>query len=152
MYERRKPASEITPEYEDGGIFKNDLVQLRIELVPLTARNSRNDLIVKGFVDGNSAIDVVFPGRRTIQAKPIVALLQAKLTHARKTAERTGATLDVDKVRYPAMVEGAWRPRFKRDENGWETRQHQLFVARWILHDTNGKPITFGEMKVAPDA
>lgn len=150
MFERRKPLSEITPEYEDGGIFKNDLVQLKVELVPLTARNSRNDLIVKGFVDETSAIDVVFPGRRTIQAKPILALLQAKLTHSRKLADRANAALDVDKIRYPVMIEGAWRPRFKRDDNGWETRQHQLFVARWILQDSNGKAITFGEVKAIP--
>ena len=148
MLDRRKPASEITPAYEDGGIFKNELVQLMVELVPLTAKNSRNDLIVKGFVDGNSAIEVVFPGRRKVQAKPVVALLQAKLTHARKVAARTGARVDVDTLRYPARIEGSWRPRFKRDDNGWETRQFQLFAARWILKDLNGKAITFGEMKV----
>ncbi|WP_306121175.1 hypothetical protein [Roseovarius sp. MMSF_3359] len=148
MFERRKPASEITPAYEDRGIFKNDIVQLIVNLVPLTAKNSRNDLIVKGFIEGNSAIEVVFPGRRTIQAKPIVALLQAKLTHARKVAEKAGTTVDVNTLRYPARIEGSWRPKFTRDDNGWETRQHQLFAARWVLKDLDGNAVTFGEMTI----
>lgn len=148
MFERRKPASEITPAYEDRGIFKNETVQLIVNLVPLTAKNSRDDLIVKGFIEGNSAIDVVFPGRRKIQAKPIVALLQAKLTHARRMAEKAGTTVDVDTLRYPARIEGSWRPKFTRDDHGWETRQHQLFAARWVLKDLDGKAVTFGEMTI----
>ena len=150
MLERRKPPNEVTPAYEDGGIFKNGLVQLNVEFIPLSTHNSRRDLVIKGFVDGDSPIEVVFAGRRKIQAKPLMALLQAKLAHARKQATKTGATLDIETVRYPAQIEGSWRPRFRRDNQGWETRHHQLYPSRWILKDPNGKQIAFGEVAKKP--
>ena len=148
MLERRKPPNEVTPAYEDGGIYKNGLVQLNVEFVPLSSHSSRHDLVIKAFVDGDSPIEVVFAGRRKIQAKPLMALLQAKLAHARKAAAKKGAAVEIDQVRYPARIEGSWRPRFRRDDQGWETRHHQLFPARWILKDQNGNPISFGETTV----
>ncbi|MBW4707802.1 hypothetical protein KX928_08390 [Roseobacter sp. YSTF-M11] len=145
MPHRRKPASEVTPEYEDAGLFKNKVGQIAVELVPQMTRNSRQDLVVRGFVNGNIEIEVVFAGRRTKEIGPLEAQLRSLRAHALSVAAKVGEpTPDIDFVRLPIMVEGAWRPRFKRDQTGWETRSFNLFAARWSLRDENGTSVSFG--------
>ena len=147
MEERRKPPSEVTPQYEDAGIFKNQIVQLTVQLVPIFGQNSRQDIMIKGYVDGNSAIDVVFPGRRKEHAKPLLTRLQHMLVAARK---KPGAPVPIDDIRHPVRIEGAWRPRFKRDDHGWETRDHQLYAARWMVMNQDGQTVTFGAPPAKP--
>ena len=50
-----------------------------------------------------------------------------------------------DEVRLRITLEGCWRPRFDRDDQGWQTRQMQLYAARWALLDADGKSVTYGE-------
>ena len=93
------------------------------------------------------AIDVVFAGRRTKQADLLLKKLQFLWTQANRKTAPGDEPPEVDTVRLPVRVEGSWRPRFERDDQGWETRTHQLFAARWVLnHDGESK--TFGEPPV----
>ena len=146
MEERRKPAHEVTPQNEDAGLFKTRIVQVTVELVPRVGHNMRKDIMIKGFIDGNSAIDVVFPGRRTRLARPLVARLQNMLSDARNAARAVGQTADLEDVRHPVQIEGTWRPRFYRDDQGWETRRHQLYASRWVLKDQTGHNVIYGEI------
>lgn len=146
MEERRKPTHEITAQYEDAGIYKREIVQMVVHLVPCIGQNSRQDILVKGFVDGDGAIDVVFPGRRKAQAKPILTRLQLMYGNAKRASMGDAAVPAVDSIRLPVRIEGAWRPRFERDDLGWETKQNQLYAARWLMNDMDGNPVTYGEI------
>ena len=149
MQNRRRQPSEITPEIEDTGLFTTEVGEFAIELVPQISRSSRNDLIVRGFVKKNIAISVVFAGRRTKEAPPVEARLKTLLSQAsRAAAVSKKPAPDLDSIRLPIRVEGSWRPRFERDESGWEKRSYQLLASRWgfIDHDgmtsLGGKPPT----------
>lgn len=145
MAYRRKPASEITPEYEDSGLFKNKVGQLSVELVPQMMRNDRKDLVVRGFVNRTIEIEVAFAGRRVKEVGPLEARLRAVRTNAINAAAAKGAPEpEIDHMRLPVLIEGAWRPRFKRDQTGWETRSYYLFAARWSILDGEGNTISFG--------
>ncbi|MDW3222395.1 MAG: hypothetical protein R8G34_05815 [Paracoccaceae bacterium] len=145
MDHRRKPASEVTPEYEDSGLFKSKIGQLTLELVPQMSRNARKDLVVRGFMNRTTEIEVAFAGRRAKETGPLESRLSAMMERAARMAKAAGeAAPDIYSVRLPILVEGAWRPRFKRDKEGWETRDYYLFVARWSLLDNEGNSVTFG--------
>ena len=58
----RRPAHEVTASYEDAGLFKTAICQLMLELIPQMRRNDRQDLIVRGFVDRKTEIDVFSRG------------------------------------------------------------------------------------------
>ena len=147
MNEQRKPASEVTPEYEDSGLFKSDLIQINVELVPMFGRNSRQDIVIKGFVAGGGAIDVVFAGRRKAEVKPLMARLQAMMNQTRRQMKpEANELLNADKIRHAVRIHGSWRPRFRCDDQGWQTREHQLYAARWLVADKNGQSTIFGEM------
>ena len=141
---RRLPPKLVTPSYEDSGIFKNKVSQFSVELVPQFAQNMRGDLVIKGYLDGETAIDVVFPGRRTALAEPLREQLKSLWTRASVTARHAAQPIEVDAVRLQTCLEGAWRPRFRRDDMGWETRAHQLYVARWSLLAADGATQMFG--------
>ncbi|MEM6887127.1 MAG: hypothetical protein AAF636_03195 [Pseudomonadota bacterium] len=141
----RLPASQVTPEYEDAGLFKARTVQIMVELIPQMRLNSRNDLTVRGFVDRHFEIEVLFAGRRMPEAAPLEERLKAMLEHARKQAALQGHAVDIHLIRCPVRVEGSWRRRSTRDENDWETHSYQLLAARWSLLDKSGSPVPFGE-------
>jgi hypothetical protein len=143
--ERRRNPSEITPDYEDSGIFKNPTLQLVVELVPKFSKNSRDDLIIKGFVEGNVPIDVVFAGRRKFQADPVIQRLRALWTQANRNLSSPGDAPEIDAVRCRVSIEGSWRSRFLLDDQGWQTRTHQFYAARWLLSDQSGTVKHFGE-------
>lgn len=145
-YQSRRNASEVTDAYEDAGLFKTAICQQMLELIPQMRRNSRDDLIVRGFVDRKTEIDIFFAGRRRAEAGPLEAQLKALMSIARKKASDAGARPpDVDKVRLPIRVEGAWRRSRQIDENGWETGSYHFVVARWSLLDKDGSTVSFGE-------
>jgi hypothetical protein len=148
MPHRRRPPNEVTPEYEDAGIFKTRLVQTTVELIPQMRRNDRGDLVVRGFVERHFEIEILFAGRRVKEAAPVEERLRAMLDNARKQAAAAGRTLDLDMVRCPVRVEGSWRRRAIRDENDWETHTYQLMAARWSLLDNNGNAVPFGSTPV----
>ncbi|WP_299405929.1 hypothetical protein [uncultured Roseobacter sp.] len=135
----------MTPEYEDSGLFKSKVGQISVELVPQMTRNSRNDLVVRGFANRTIEIEVAFAGRRVKEAGPLEARLRAMLSNAVRASSAAGADApDIDYIRLPVLIEGAWRPRFRRDQTGWETRSYYLFAARWSILDDEGNTVSFG--------
>lgn len=152
MADRRKPKSQVSPFEEDRGIFKSMAGQLVVELVPLFARTSRDDIMVKGYIDGTIAIDVVFAGRRAKMAQPVVDRLRSLWTSANASAAAQGKIAEADDVRIRMRIEGAWRPRFEVDDQGWQTRQHQLYAARWTVASKTGEPTVYGEPVAARSA
>lgn len=148
MKDRRKDAREVTPQYEDSGIFKNPPKQLNVELVPKFGTNSRNDVMIKGFIDADTAVDVVFAGRRKAHVEDLVNRLRALWTRANRNPARADRPPEIDEVRLPVRIEGSWRPRFERDDQGWQTRTHQLFAARWLITGEDGEIKTYGEVPI----
>lgn len=145
MPHRRKPATEVTPEYEDSGLFKSKVGQISVELVPQMTRNDRMDLVVRGFANRTTEIEIAFAGRRAKETGPLEARISKLLAQAIQSAKAAGEKApDIDRVRLPVLIEGAWRPRFKRDQEGWETRRYYLFVSRWSILDDDGKTMSFG--------
>jgi hypothetical protein len=144
MPHRRKPSHLITPAYEDNGLFKSPVHKVVVGLVPQAVRNNRQDLVVRGFVEPEIEVSVIFAGRRARQTAPLQAQLRRLLFHARAQA-RGWDQEALDRTRLPVRIEGAWRSRFSRDPEGWETRSHELLVARWALIDETGATQHYGE-------
>lgn len=146
MFYARKSSGEVTAAYEDAGLFKTAICQLMLELLPLTRRNDRDDLIVRALVDRKIEIDVFFAGRRTAETGPMEKQLKAMMQHARKKASDTDRPPpDPTKIRLPVRVEGAWRRSLQRDDSGWVTGSYHFVVARWSLLDKDGNTVSFGE-------
>ena len=146
--ERRIPAHRVTPWYEDSGIFKQPVKQYEVSLVPTFARNRRDDIVVKGFIEGTRAIDVVFAGRRKTEATPALEMLKTLWSRENIKARKTGDHPERDNVRLRVRVEGCWRTRHVRDDQGWQTSDHQLFAARWIFSDGQGTARSFGALPI----
>jgi hypothetical protein len=145
-YQTRKPLSQVTPLYEDAGLFKTALCDLMLELIPQLRRNERGDVIIRGFVDRKTEIDIFFAGRRVAQIGPLERHLKHMMTQARtRRAEDDKTPLDVTLLRLPVRAEGAWRRSLKRDDYGWETGTYHFVVARWSFIDARGETLTFGE-------
>ena len=145
MTNRRKPSSQVTPAYEDSGLFKSTLTCVMVDLIPQVRRSSRQDFVVRGLVNGSIEIEVFFAGRRSKEVGPLQAKLKAMWAQALRHASAANLPVpDVDAVRCPVRIEGSWRPRFQRDPTGMEVRSYQLIAARWSMIGRNGKSIAFG--------
>lgn len=134
---------QTNPAYEDAGLFKNTTSPLKVELVPQLHRNARQDLVVRGFINGHQ-IDVIFAGRRVAQAAPLEAQLAAMISQARRQALGNGTMPEVDTLRLPTRIEGAFRPKFVRDAAGCETRSYHFMAARWTMIDSTGNIDVYG--------
>ena len=142
----RRPASEITPTYEDSGLFKTTLCDIMLELIPQTRRNDWNDLIVRGFASRKTEIDVIFAGRRVASSGPLEKQLKSLLQKGRsKASDAAPSGPDITMVRLPLRAEGCWRRSLQRDNSGWETGTYHFVVARWSFNDAEGKTLSFGE-------
>ncbi|WIY27175.1 hypothetical protein [Parasedimentitalea psychrophila] len=148
MQNRRAPAVAITPAREDTGLFKKGIVRLQVDLVPHKARSSRGDLVVKGFFQQNTQLDVIFAGRRAMETAPLEFCLERIFSNAIRVATRNQVQTNIDNIRFPVQVDGTWRPHFLRDMSGWETRSYQFLVAQWSFTDETGKEVAFGELPV----
>ena len=145
-FQTRLPASSVTEEAEDAGLFKTDLCQIVIELIPQTRRNDRGDVIIRGFVDRKHEIDVLFAGRRSSQASALETQLKSLLRAARTIANAAQNTAPaIETLRLPIRAEGAWRRTAKRDAEGWETHSYHFVAARWSLFDRHGNVVAFGK-------
>jgi len=139
MQNRRTPAREITPKSEDRGLFKKELGQFWVALVPHIKHSSRGDLVIRGYLNGTSEVFVIFAGRRTKQALPIENRLKTMFSRASHAAARSKADPPhINRIRLPVHIEGAWRPRFQADESGWDQRSFQLLASRWAFADADG--------------
>ena len=73
------------------------------------------------------------------ESPPIEARLKSMFAQATRAAAASKKPVpDLDSIRLPIRVEGAWRPRFERDESGWEKRSYQLLASRWSFYDFDG--------------
>lgn len=139
MQNRRSPAKEVTPESEDRGLFKKDVGQFRVSLVPHMKRSSRGDLVVRGYLNDKSEVFVIFAGRRTKEATAIEMRLKRMFTQVNQAAAKARSRMpDINNIRLPIHVEGAWRSHFERDDSGWDHRSYQLLAARWAFSDEDG--------------
>ncbi|MBM7067683.1 hypothetical protein [Actibacterium sp. 188UL27-1] len=147
MPSRRLPPAKITPAHEDMGLFPKWMGRIRVDLIPQMRRNGRRDLIVRGYVKTDQEIEVVFAGRRSRDVEPLEHWLKVIYHRAVRATE---APVNVSDMRCPIEVEGAWRPTFRRDEMGLETRQYQLIAARWSVLGADGRAAAFGEQPSVP--
>lgn len=145
----RLPKHDLTPEYEDAGLFKNEICNVRVALVPVFDRNGRGDIIISGLVKNELEIAVAFAGRRRVEVSPIVANLKSLGMRVLHAAKVNGLPQpDIKSIRFPLHVEGAWRPRFQSDASGWDVRTFHLIAARWMVVDKAGKKMQFGAAPV----
>ncbi|MEM6940848.1 MAG: hypothetical protein AAF943_13525 [Pseudomonadota bacterium] len=148
MQNRRKPQHHITPADEDSGLFKGELIRVQARLIPDVQRNMRQDLLVRARMGQDQEIIVIFAGRRTRQAAPLLN----RLLRLRAVPAQGGlAEADSDAAVLPnlrAEIEGAWRVRFQRDAEGWESRDFQLCAARWRLLEPKVEPSFTGSLPV----
>ncbi|WP_294222648.1 hypothetical protein [uncultured Shimia sp.] len=144
MKKRIENPALITPAYEDGGLFKKPPTELVVNLIPKFSKNSRGDVIIKGLVQNDVEIDVIFAGRRKREAAELVTLLKRKWDNANYRAAKTPTRKD---VRVPTRVQGSWRMRVAEDEHEQDlyTKEYQLLVARWAFNADNGEFRSFGE-------
>lgn len=139
MQNRRRSTSEVTPQWEDTGLFKKGTGEFAVELVPDITRNSRQDLVVTGYVNAGVEVSVVFPGRRAREAVAVERRLKAMLIRAnRAAASARQPEPSISSIRLPVRVEGSWRPRFQRCNSGWDKKSYQLLAARWAFVDHDG--------------
>ncbi|MEO9650714.1 MAG: hypothetical protein ABJE99_09455 [Roseobacter sp.] len=149
MHQNYSSSAEVTPAYEDAGLFKTAICDLMLELIPQIRRNDRQDLVVRGFVNRKSEVDIIFAGRRAAEVGPLEKQLKTLMARARKYASETNSAVpEVEKIRLPVRAEGSWRRSLFRDANGWETGKYHFVVARWSLLDSNGRTVSFGESPV----
>ncbi len=149
MKKRIDTPSLITPDYEDGGLFKKPPTELVVDLIPKFGKNSRGDVIIKGLVKRDVhdvEVDVIFAGRRKSESGELVTLLKRKWDNANYRVAKTPARKE---VRLPTRVQGSWRMRVAEvdDEDAQElyTKEYQLLVARWAFNSDTGEFRSFGE-------
>ncbi len=145
LQQARKDPKKVTPQYEDAGLFKNQICTVRLDLVPMISLNRRGDLIIRCFVTSNLRAEVVFAGRRVKVAMPLVRALNDLKTRAYKTAvQRQLPVPELDGIRLPAEISGAWRRLFMHDDEGWEKHAYQLIAAQCTTQLADGSTISVG--------
>lgn len=152
MTNRRRPASQITPLIEDGGLFKREVRDVAVELIPVFSFNNRNDLVVKAIVRPETEIEVVFAGRRMPHAASLVDRMKMLRAAGVRLAE-TGhdAMANIRRLRLALQVRGTWRLRFEPDSSGWEVKKYQLIAAQWAFQDGDGYKVLAGWPPVEPE-
>ncbi len=145
MTNRRRSVLQITPLIEDAGLFKREVRDVPLELVPVISRNNRGDLVVKGIVQPDAEIEVVFAGRRMREAAGLVAQLKKLRVQGVRTAMNGHEAMNnIRRLRLPVQVRGTWRLRFDRDASGWEVKSYQLLAAQWAFADADGYTVLCG--------
>ncbi|OIQ37547.1 MAG: hypothetical protein BM558_12830 [Roseobacter sp. MedPE-SW] len=139
MQNRRRAPKEITHKTEDQGLFKKDLGQFAVSLVPHIKRSSRGDLVVRGYLNDKREIFVIFAGRRAKDAVAVESRLKAMFVRANQAAVKAGSPPpEVNQIRLAIRVEGSWRSRFQRHVSGWDHKSFQLLASRWAFSDADG--------------
>lgn len=152
MTNRRRPASQITPLIEDGGLFKREVRDIAAELIPVFSMNNRNDLVVAGIVRPGTEIEVVFAGRRTRDAVPLVERMKQLRAQGLRTAASGHEAMQVIRqLRMAVQIRGNWRLRFEPDGTGWEMKKYQLIAAQWAFQDLEGYNVVAGWPPVEPE-
>jgi len=79
MPQPRLPQRDLTPEYEDAGLFKHGVCQVQVELVPVVEQNSRGDINIKGFVKDDLEISVTKTSSRHRTSTPYASRYRLKV-------------------------------------------------------------------------
>ncbi|MDA5557281.1 hypothetical protein [Shimia sp. MMG029] len=145
MKKRISNPDDITPAYEDQGLFKKPSTELVINLIPKFGKNTRHDVIIKGLMENGVEVDVIFAGRRKHQAAELVTLMKRKWEEANYSVVKGSPPPKRKSVRVPTRVQGSWRTRVIDDEQNLYCVEHQLLVARWAYHGSGGEFCSFGE-------
>ncbi|RYH03068.1 hypothetical protein EU805_04865 [Salipiger sp. IMCC34102] len=148
MPQFRRPAHQITPTYEDRGLFRSDYCAQRFDLVPIVQSNSRKDLIVTALFRGEHVAPILFAGRRRRYAEQVMSRLEAlrgalPATRSVDVFARRGALL-------PLEVEGTWRRLVSEDRHGILHRSYHFIAACWTLTLGDGRRIRFGLPPAVP--
>jgi len=152
MIDRRRPAVQTTPLTEDAGLFKREVRDVPVELVPVFNRNSRGDLLVTGIVNPGAEVEVVFAGRRLREAASLVERMKKLRAQAARVAlNGHEAMMQIRQLRLPVQVRGTWRLRFQPDASGWEVKSYQLLAAQWAFTDLEGYTVLCGWPPVEPE-
>lgn len=152
MKNRRRPPMQVTPLIEDAGLFKREVREVPVELVPVFSRNNRGDLVVKGFVQPQTEVEVVFAGRRLREAASLVERMkQLRMQGARSALNGHEAMNQISRLRLPVRVRGTWRLRFEPDASGWEVKSYQLLAAQWGFTDLEGYTVLAGWPPAEPE-
>ncbi|MBO9397693.1 hypothetical protein J7399_16895 [Shimia sp. R9_1] len=145
MKKRISNPADITPAYEDRGLFKKPSTELAIDLIPKFGKNTRHDIIIKGLMQNDVEVDVIFAGRRKRHAEELVTLLRRKWDEANQIVIKGMKPPTRKRVRVPTRVQGSWRTRVIDDEQNLYIVEHQLLVARWAYNSFDGEFRSFGE-------
>lgn len=137
MPQRRRPSDTVTPEQENVGHCETQMVEITVELIPQMRHTRENALVVRGFVEKHYEIEIVFAAPHPSEAPPVKDHLHALLAHGRTQAARHGHPLEIDLIRCPVRIEGAWCRRTVRDARDWETHTYQFLAAHWTLLEQN---------------
>ncbi|UWQ28118.1 hypothetical protein [Leisingera sp. M523] len=152
MTNRRRPVLQITPLIEDAGLFKREVRDVPLELVPVFSRNNRGDLVVKGIVQPDAEIEVIFAGRRMREAAGLVTQMKKLRVQGVRTAMHGHEAMNsIRRLRLPVQVRGTWRLRFDRDASGWEVKSYQLLAAQWAFADADGYTVLCGWPPAEPE-
>lgn len=133
-------------------MFKRELRDVPVELIPVLNRNNRGDLLIKGIVKPDAEIEVLFAGRRLKDVGGLLQRIKVLRTEGLRTA-RDGheAMLRIRRLRLPVRVRGNWRIRFETDETGWDFKCYQLLAAQWAFTDLKGFNVICGTPPELPD-
>lgn len=129
----RRSQDPPTPLREDHGIFKTGVVEVRLDLAPMSRTASRGDLVCIGHI-ADAEVEVVFPGRRQSETGPLKTELGRV---AKGKSGRTG--------RLPVRLRGIWRTRLIALDDVESIRMYQFLVSEWVLRNAQGLDTSFGE-------
>lgn len=143
----------MSPEYEDSGLFRGGVVQVRLALVPVFDTTSRGDCVVRGFNANGKDVSVIVAGRRRPHFESLYNQLRYMYAQAHYADHMRGVTMrDVNSIQLPVQCEGSWRARVKLNEHGVETGSVQFLLARWAFNTHDGKTLRFGTAARLPKA
>jgi len=78
-------------------------------------------------------------------AGPLIGNLDAlKTSFVKQLKGKSVGALDLESLRIPIMIEGAWRRRHWINDDGWHCHVNQLVAARWSIQADDGRLLTFG--------
>ncbi|MEM7719028.1 MAG: hypothetical protein AAF222_07475 [Pseudomonadota bacterium] len=117
---------------EDSGLFRSEVIDISLTLLPFNKRSSRGDLIYIGMING-AEVEVVFAGRRMSAIGPLKRAI-AQGTHG--TQKTVGFALN---------AKGVWRTRLVPRDDLDVQRVYQFVVAEWTVPNEKGGATTFGE-------
>lgn len=141
----RRAVTAVSPEYEDGGLFKGGVVQVKLVLVPVFETTSRGDCSVRGFSAEGKDVTVIVAGRRRPHFQSLYDQLRYMYAQAHYQDSMRGIRMrNVNSIQLPVQCEGTWRARMTLDEHGRETRDIQFMMARWAFQRHDGQTLTFG--------